>query len=401
MKIATSFSSNSNLNQALEECCSTLQRTLEAQPDLTLFFYTENFTGDTLAQELAQEMSAAKQGHQVHGCSTCLGVMDNHGFHGDEASALGLWGIHDPQGAYGSAVSAMEGNPRLAAANATSDALNNAQRAGEMPDLIWLNSTPGSEEAVILGIQDVVGVDVPIIGGSAADNQVAGKWSLFANGKSTTNGVAISVMFPSVELSYVFQSGYSPTSHTGTVTQAEGRIVQEIDNRPAAEVYNEWTGGIIDDAIGGGNVLAQTTLNPLGRKVGGIGRIDDYKLSHPDAITANNAIALFSEIATGDQLTLMSGSKNSLISRAERVVKSALDVEDFSSDNISGALMVFCAGCMLTIKDDMGDVSSSLNQVLNNKPFISVFTFGEQGCFVEGGNIHGNLMISAILFNGD
>ena len=246
-----------------------------------------------------------------------------------------------------------------------------------------------------------MGANVPVAGGSAADNSVAGHWSIIANNDATTDGVAVTVMFPSVKISYTFQSGYSPTIHSGTVTKANGRIIYEIDGNPAATIYNEWTDGAISNAINGGNVLAQTAFHPLSRKAASIGKTDYYKLSHPNSVTADSALSLFTEFSSGDEIVLMSGSKNSLISRAGRVATSALNVEELDASNISGALVVFCAGCMLAIQGDMGEVVDSINAVLNTKPFLAGFTFGEQGCFVEGGNIHGNLMISMVIFNAD
>ena len=397
VKITTAFSSNPDPDTALQEATSALQNKLSADPSLTLIYYTENYNPGELITALNQQPTT-----QLHGCSTCRAVMGTDGFHSNNGIALGIWAAHDPEGAYGSALVSMNDAPRLAGREAVEQALNNAQRTGEVPDLIWLSATPGNEESVMLGIQDVVGDDVPIIGGSAADNHITGQWSIIANNESTTDGVAVTVMFPSVEISYTFQSGYSPTSISGTVTKAAGRVVYEIDNRPAAEVYNEWSEGGIDKAINdGGRVLAETSLHPLGRKVTSVGKVDYYKLSHPSAVTLDRALTLFSEVSEGDQLVLMSGSRSSLISRAGRVASSVLNVDELQAADINGALVVFCAGCMLTIQTDMDEVASSINQVLEGKPFLGAFTFGEQGCFVEGGNIHGNLMISMVVFNGE
>ncbi len=54
--------------------------------------------------------------------------------------------------------------------------------------------------------------------------------------------VVITVMWPSCYSCYsVFDSGYFPTSHTGIVTKAQDYpyLLNEIDNQPAAEVYNK------------------------------------------------------------------------------------------------------------------------------------------------------------------
>jgi hypothetical protein len=214
------------------------------------------------------------------------------------------------------------------------------------------------------------------------------------------NAVVISVFFPSVEISYAFRSGYDPTSLTGKVTKAQGRTLYEIDGRPAAELYNEWTNGLVADAIStGGNVLAATTLAPLGREVGRVGDVPYYKLSHPDQITADGALTLFTDIDVGDDIVLMQGSRNSLVTRAGRVTQAAIDAGSLATGAIAGALVIYCAGCMLTVQPDMAGVADEIGSALNQAPFLGVFTFGEQGCFVGHENSHGNLMISVVVFS--
>ena len=68
---------------------------------------------------------------------------------------------------------------------------------------------------------------------------------------------------------------------------------------------------------------------------------------------------------------------------------------------IAGALVVYCAGCMLTVQDDMARVADVIAEALGEAPFLGTFTFGEQGCFVGGENHHGNLMISVVVFQRD
>jgi hypothetical protein len=287
---------------------------------------------------------------------------------------------------------------RAAGAAAARDAIAAAGHAGESPALVWLTSAPGAEEDVLHGIQDVVGADVPIVGGSAADNTVEGHWRQFANGRTYTDGVVATAMYPSTNTYSAFRSGYYPTDHTGRVTRASKRTIHTINRRPAAEVYNEWTGGVIKDHLSGGNVLDITTLHPIGRVAKRIGEMVFYRLAHPETVTPEGGLTLFSDFETGDEVVLMMGSRASLVTRAGVVAQSALEFGSISPSRIAGGLVIYCAGCMLTVQDQMDDVAASVRQALGGNPFLGVFTFGEQGCFVGGGNHHGNLMISMLAF---
>jgi hypothetical protein len=80
------------------------------------------------------------------------------------------------------------------------------------------------------------------------------------------------------------------------------------------------------------------------------------------------------------------------------VAKAAVDRGGFAADAILGAVVVYCAGCMMTVQDRLPDVVAELNNSLGGKPFIGIFTFGEQGCLLDGHASHGNLMISSLVF---
>lgn len=396
MKIITAHSVNTDASDAISEIQQTLEGQLDNPPDWVLAFHTETLSSKVLAPSLVTGLGTSR----IHGGTSCLGVMTGHGFHSKDGTGLGILAIIDPDGDYGVGATSMGEDPREAARIALDKALEDADRIGEMPALIWLNSAPGHEEAVIDGLTDLVGSSVPIAGGSTADNSVAGNWSQFAGSDVFQDAVVVSVMFPSVELSYAFHSGYDPTEHSGTVTGAEGRILKSIDGEPAATVYDRWTNGLIKEVLSeGGNVLASTTLAPLGREVGRVGGVPYYKLSHPDQITSDGSITLFTDITTGDDIILHAGTRSSLVSRAARVAKAAIKAGDLVPDQISGGLVIYCAGCMLTVQDDINQVTQGLGKALGGAPFLGLFTFGEQGCFVGNENAHGNLMISIVVFS--
>lgn len=396
MQIATAWSTQPDTVKAVEEGYRKLQQSLNGRPTLLLTYYSDNHDSGTVLERLKNLSGNAP----MQGGTSCLGVMTQQGFHSASGCGFGLWGIRDPQGAYSVGVAAINNDPRRAAAEAAEMALAGAGRPGETPALIWLNSAPGSEEKILQGIEDVLGPNVPIAGGSTGDNTVTGRWKQIGAGQVHHDAVVVTAMYPSTEVAFAFHSGYEPAEHRGRVTRAAGRTLYEIDGRPAARVYNEWTGGVIADALPkGGNVLPITTLYPIGREVGRVHGVPYFKLSHPNSVTSDGALTLFSDIEEGEEILLMTGSKNNLVTRAGRVAESAISAGELEPEQVSGALVIYCAGCMLTIQNDMDKVANGVNSVLKGNPFIGVFTFGEQGCFVGGENRHGNLMISVVVFS--
>ncbi|RVU41394.1 hypothetical protein EA187_18800 [Lujinxingia sediminis] len=395
MKFASARSVARDPKVAAREGYRLLSERLEASPDIIFLYATETY--DTAA--VNAHLVALAGDVPIHGGTSCQGVMTDEGMASEEGHGLAMMGIADAEGAYGVGAWEIGDSPREAAQRALQEALSQAGRPGQVPQMLWLMAAPGVEEELIEGIQQLLGSRVPILGGSSADNTVAGHWKQFANGEVFENAVVIAAIFSSADVDYSFHSGYEPTARVGRVTRAQGRVLYEIDDQPAAQVYNAWTGGAIDDELEqGGNILGKTTLFPLGRVVGRIEGTPYYQLSHPDGLTPEGGLTLFSTVEEGEELVLMRGTVDSLISRAGRVGQAVRDIASSEDKEIVGSLVIYCAGCMLTVQERIDEVAREMGEVLGGKPYIGAFTFGEQGCFIGGENRHGNLMISVVTF---
>jgi len=211
-------------------------------------------------------------------------------------------------------------------------------------------------------------------------------------------GFIIAVLFPSVPISYYFSCGYEETPLSAVVTKASERQLISLDNQPAAEVYNHWRRLNSQAALAAGPVLADSTFSPLGRMVKQ-SDISMAVLSHPAMIRADGSIDLFSRVDAGERITFMQGDTELLVERAATVSGIARQqLANLYDSKPQAAIVIFCAGCMLAIPDDIKRVHQGIRQTLENVPFIGGYTFGEQGRFADGINRHGNLMISAIIF---
>ncbi|APR86212.1 Hypothetical protein A7982_11561 [Minicystis rosea] len=333
------------------------------------------------------------------GGTSCGGVMTDEGFFGVDGHGLALFAISDPEGDFGVGMAPLGDDPRAAARTAVQAALENAGCAGQLPSAVWMVTTPGGEEAVVRGIADVVGEDMPLVGGSAADDNLEGRWRQIVPEGVLADHVCVAVLFPSGEVSASFHSGYDATAHTGVVTRAEARTIHEIDGRPAAHVYDGWTGGAIAGVIaeGGGAVLSKTNLCPLGRFLREVSGVPYFVLSHPERATPEGALQLFTDVAVGDRLVCMTGSIDGLVARAGNVARSALTMTGGTVAEARAALIIFCGGCLLTVRERIHEVHENIRRELGGIPFLTMFTFGEQGRIVDVGNRHGNLMISTLV----
>ncbi|WP_158968150.1 FIST signal transduction protein [Chachezhania sediminis] len=336
----------------------------------------------------------------LHGVTSCMGPMTARSADPGQRATLAAFVIRDPEGDYGTGCQDLGDDPRQAAVRATLSALAGAGRSGEVPDVVWLTATPGTEEQLIQGIQDVVGDGVPIIGGSAADNDMSGRWYVFSAGGSSAEGVTVSVLFPSTQVAFSFSNGLVPTAHRGTVTKARGRSLISIDDRPAGQVYAEWLADRVlpPGAADSCSMMPERfALAPLGRRVSDLRGVPNYLQVQPRVTEPNDSLTLYGEVAEGEQLTLMTGDPRLLADRAGRVAARAVPF-GIGRDMIAGALMVYCGGCMLAARDRMDRIVNGTGAALGHAPFLGLFSFGEQGPVLGAGNRHGNLMISCLVF---
>ncbi len=228
---------------------------------------------------------------------------------------------------------------------------------------------------------------------------MSGQWKQFGNDSVLPQAVSVAALFPSSDVGYAFHGGFEPTEHWGRVTRASGRILYEIDNRPAAQVYNEWTGGLISDVLpDGGSLVPIASLSPLGNPVGRVGDVPYFRIAYPTEVTEGEALQLFTDVSQDSEIVLMTGTHDSLATRAGRVAAAAIDSASFDADHVEGALVLFCTGAMLVIQDRLQESVDGLRTELADAPFLCTFTLGEQGCFIGGENRHANLMIATLVF---
>lgn len=392
-----------------EEVVENLDSSLRADPseaNIVFMFYGCEHDEQALYDWASSSFTDATLigGSSSGGLITDKGYVDQQG--------VGLLLVDDADGDYGVAAGPLGDDAAQAAENLLQQALDNCGCAGQLPELIWVYQAPGREEDVICGLRRIVGDNCPIVGGSSADNDVSGQWSQLGPGGPLADGLVLAVLFPSTPLGCAFQGGYEPVGpngivtgigyqpagDSGVVTGSSGREILSIDDKPAAEVYNEW----VDDLIGqrmrdGGSVLADTTMFPLATDAGKLDGVSHYHLIHPESIGKAGSLRTFCNLEVGARVYAMKGETQRLINRAGRVAEQARKSVEASGKTVAGGLVVYCGGCKIAVGEGIGKVPEAVAAGLGDVPFIVCFTFGEQGRLIDR-NVHGNLMISTVAF---
>lgn len=347
------------------------------------------------AEALRRGLIGGLPGVPLLGSTSSVAVGTGTGFH--PGAVAGFWLVGDGF-RFGTALTDKAGG-RAAGERAAKAALAAAGMTGAQARFALVHPTPGDEEALLEGAFGALDKQTAIIGGSAADDDLSAKWATWTHQGVQADGFALAVCDWPWKIGANYQAGYIPTEKRGKVTGVKGRLLLTIDHRPAAEVYDEWTSGSIRAAmVGGGKVLNQTTLAPLGKPHGMFGGIEAYVLVHPERVdAATRGLTLFANVEQGQDVVLMHSNSDALVARGGNVARAALGRSGMAASEVAGARVIYCAGCMFAIKPQMPQTMDGIRKALGEVPFTAHFSFGEQGCVLPKQVAHGNLMASTLL----
>ena len=326
----------------------------------------------------------------IIGCTSSAGLIVPDGFISSENGFTGILALGDPEMEVGVASSPRGDDPRETGRKVAIEAMKKAGRT-DAPAYFYMVASPAEEEIYIKGIEDVIG-RVPVFGGSAADNTVEGKWSIYTNDNIFADGVAVAFFYTDKEMKNEYTGAYHETTNSGVITKIKGaRTLMEIDGVSAIKKYAEWTGKKLKD-LEGNNLLVSTITEPLGVK----DRLGDLiAIRHPMFGNKDGSMNIGANLAVNTAVIQMQASVDELINSTGKTMKT---LNKQMNGDVGAYLLIHCGGRRLGIGDRIDEVAKQLKKEANGVPFIAVFTFGEYGVKDHGANTTGGLMLSFTAF---
>lgn len=341
-------------------------------------------------KKLMEGVKSVLKDTDVVGCTSSAGIITSEGYMIDETGTVGILTLSGDDFTVATYGMAKKGTARETGRQVALKAL---EKAGldYAPDYFFMSASPAEEEEYIKGIQDVIG-RVPCFGGSAADNTVEGKWSIFYNDTIYADGVVAAFFYTSKEIATVYTGAYNETEDMGIITKLnDTRVLAEIDGKPATDVYKKWR-GLKDEDVTGGNLLVTTITSPLGIK-DRLGNLTAIR--HPMNGNDDKSMNIGANLAVGTTVIRMEATVDELINSTGNTLKELKK----KCPNAAGYLLVHCGGRRLGIGDRMNEVYEQLKKEAGDVPFLVVFTFGEYGYTEDDQtNTTGGLMLSFTAF---
>ena len=276
------------------------------------------------------------------------------------------------------------------------EAISKVKGEDTEPDFFFMSASPANEEEYLEGIQDVIG-NVPVFGGSAADNTVEGKWSILNDGEAFADGLTIAIFYTKGEMKNLYTGAYHETSNVGVITKVrDERTLVEIDHEPALKKYAEWTGKTVESLMGN-NLLTETICAPLGVK-DPIGKVTAVR--HPMFGNDDLSMNIGANLALNTAVIQLSNTPEGILKANEETIN---NLNKLMVSDVNSYFLVHCGGRRLglALSQIEDRIYPEVKRVIPDKEFLMVFTFGEYGTGDHSSNTVGGLSLSYTAFGGN
>ena len=385
MKANVAWSTDENAYLAGKACAKKAVLDL-IQTKVAFIFSSVKYDQKNLLDGAKEVLGSAP----IIGCTSNGGILVPDGYITSNNGFAGILAIGDPDTAVGVAGSAKMLTARETGRKVAIDAMNKVGTTFS-PSYFFMIANPGEEEEYAKGIQDVIG-DVPMFGGSSADDDLTGKWKIYTNDGIFSEGVAVAFFYTNKKIMNEYTGKYHETVNSGVITKIEGRrTLKEIDGIPAMKKYAEWTGFKTRELMGD-KILTASILKPMGVKTP-TGNVT--LIRHPMAGNADYSINLGNDLSVNTAVIQMQASLDELIEAPKltlRKLKSKLPTEP------AAYLFIHCGGRKIAIGDRINEVAKLVKEEAGDVPYIMPFTFGEYGRAEHEANNMGGLMLSETAF---
>ena len=316
-------------------------------------------------QELLDAINDAWPGIELIGCTTDGELSSSLGFREDSVSLLllasdtidfssGLGrGISEDvhaacSGAVAQAGSKTELEPRLCIAT---------------PESLTI-----SGQQTVRALRKVLGEDVDLFGGAAADQRHYANTLQFHGAEVVSDSVPILLLSGPLVYSFGVASGWKPIGDPGLITRAQGNVVYEIDGAPAVAFYRRFLGEQFELT----SELPLIILNDAGEP-------EYLRPSRGDIDDDTGAITFLSDVPEGVNVQVSVSDRTAILEGCEESVRKALQGFPERKEP-EAAVIVSCSARKLLLGTKVPEEFRIVSEGVGPKlPFCGFYSYGEIG----------------------
>lgn len=256
-----------------------------------------------------------------------------------------------------------------------------ADNGNKTPDLyISLpDGMTGNGAAIVEGAQSVLGKNFPMIGGSMGDDYLFKQtWEYYAAknkpAEVATDAVVGVGLTGAFSFGFGIKHGWQPVGLPMKVTKSSGTLLQEVDGKPALEIYQDYFGKEAAELVK--EPLARMAYTyPLGLSVEGS---DELLIRDPVIANEKGEITMAAAIPEGTTIRLMIGDREKAIHAAKDAATNALKQLEGHEPRL--VLMFNCMARNKLLGVRCSEENQAVQDIMGREvPMLGFYTYGEQG----------------------
>jgi hypothetical protein len=236
--------------------------------------------------------------------------------------------------------------------------------------VLLVDGLNGAGETLVNEVLDATRSFQQVVGGAAGDDGAFKATQVAGRGQATTDGAAVLHTFSRKPWGVGVDHGLRPNSNRMRVTRASANVVQQIDNRPAFDVYKEFA------AARGVSLTPETAGAFLIANELGIHVFDELRRARaPLSVGADGSLTCAAEIPEGASVSILDGEPDSMVAAARRAAEEA---KKNLAGNPPAAVLLFDCVCRGMILDGrFGQEIDAVRSVFPDVPVAGLLTYGE------------------------
>lgn len=356
IRIGTSSDQDSTL--AIREAVQGTDK----EADFVWIFASSHYDPEHLVAELRQVF-----GHTpMAGCSTA-GELSTYAYSNKSCVVVTIRSQNHRFGV--GAVSKIEGDERQSGYDCAKQAYDQLEIKEPVGAFVLLSDglVPRQHE-LVYGAYMFCGADIPIVGGAAADNRILARTFQIANGHVYTNAV-IGVWIQTKEpIGIGIGHGWKPKSQLLRVTQAKGSVVEQLNGRPALQMYLDSL-GVTKEELSTSRISTLGIDHPLGM----ISSEGDFEIRHVLGLEDQSLIC-FGNVRDGSLLSVMEANEEDLLSASAQAVKQAFEKR---GEDASLALVFSCVARSVRLQERVLQEWEGMKGAVPEIQLAGFYTYGE------------------------